>query len=54
VHLEPAEPPRDATDLAFALLQDSVKRGMDYEEFSFEVEGGLEDGEEYKVIVMKV
>jgi len=27
---------------------------MDYEEFTFELEGGPEDGVEYKIIVMKL
>ena len=48
------EPPKEATDLAFALLQDSMGRGMDYEEFTFEIDGGEHDGEEYKVVVMKI
>jgi hypothetical protein len=52
--LEPAEPPEKATKLAYALLLDAIKRDMDYEEFSFELEGGIDDGVEYKVLVMKV
>ena len=52
--LEPAEPPEKATELAYALLLDAIKRDMDYEEFSFELEGGIDDGVEYKVLVMKV
>ena len=52
--LEPADPPQKAADLAYALLLDAIKRDMDYEEFSFELEGGIDDGVEYKVLVMKV
>jgi len=52
--LVPADPPQKAADLAYSLLMDSIERGMDYEEFTFELEGGPEDGGEYKVLVMKV
>jgi hypothetical protein len=52
--LEPAEPPEKAAELAYALLLDAIKRDMDYEEFTFELEGGPDDGGQYKVIVMKV
>jgi hypothetical protein len=52
--LEPAEPPEKATELAYALLLDAIKRDMDYEEFSFELEGGIDDGVEYKVLVIRV
>jgi hypothetical protein len=52
--LEPAEPPQKAADLAYSLLMDSIERDMDYEEFTFELEGGPDDGGQYKVIVMKV
>ena len=52
--LEPADPPQKAADLAYSLLLDSIKRDMDYEEFTFELEGGPDDGVQYKVIVMKV
>ena len=52
--LEPATPPQKAADLAYSLLMDSLERDMDYEEFSFELEGGPEDGVEYKIIVMKL
>ena len=52
--LEPAEPPQKAADLAYSLLMDSIERDMDYEEFTFELEGGPDDGVQYKVIVMKV
>jgi hypothetical protein len=52
--LEPAEPPEKATKLAYALLLDAIKRDMDYEEFSFEVQGGVDDGVEYKVLVIRV
>ena len=52
--LEPAEPPQKAADLAYSLLMDSIERGIDYEEFSFEVQGGMDDGVEYKVLVIRV
>ena len=52
--LEPATPPQKAADLAYSLLMDSIQRDMDYEEFTFELEGGPDDGVQYKVIVMKV
>ena len=52
--LEPADPPQKAADLAYSLLMDSIERDMDYEEFTFELEGGPDDGVQYKVIVMKV
>jgi hypothetical protein len=37
-----------------ALLLDAIKRDMDYEEFSFEVEGGMDDGVQYKVLVIRI
>ena len=46
--------PQRAAELAYALLQDSLLRDMDYEEFTFELEGGPDDGVQYRVIVMKV
>ena len=52
--LEPADPPQKAAELAYALLFDSMTRDMEYEEFTFELEGGAHDGEEYKVVVMKI
>lgn len=52
--LAPQDPPEEVSDMAFLLVNSSVRRGMEYEEFTFEVEGGSDDGEEYKVIVMKV
>jgi len=54
MELEPATPPQKAADLAYSLLMDSIERDMDYEEFTFELEGGPDDGVEYKVLVMKV
>ena len=54
MELEPATPPQKAADLAYSLLMDSLERDMDYEEFTFELEGGPDDGVEYKVLVMKV
>jgi hypothetical protein len=48
------EEAQSAADLAYALLLNSMGRDMDYEEFTFDLEGGPDDGGEYKVIVMKV
>jgi hypothetical protein len=50
----PHNPPEEVTDMAYLLVTSAVRRGMEYEEFTFEVEGGSDDGEEYKVVVMKV
>ena len=56
--LDPAspqpEPPEEVTDMAYLLVTSAVRRDIDYEEFTFEVEDGPDDGTEYKVIVMKV
>jgi hypothetical protein len=54
MELEPSTPPQKTADLAYSLLLDSIERDMDYEEFSFELEGGPEDGDQYKIIVMKI
>jgi hypothetical protein len=48
------EEAQGAADLAYALLLNSMSRDMDYEEFTFDLEGGPDDGDEYKVIVMKI
>jgi len=48
------EEAQGAADLAYALLLNSMSRDMDYEEFTFDLEGGPDDGVEYKIIVMKV
>ena len=50
----PPDPPEEVSDIAYLLVTSAVRRGMEYEEFTFEIEGGSEDGEEYKVVVMKV
>jgi hypothetical protein len=47
-------PPEEVTDIAYLLVISAQRRGMEYEEFTFEVEGGSEDGDEYKVVVMKI
>jgi hypothetical protein len=52
--ISPHDPPEEVTDMAYLLVTSAVRRGMEYEEFTFEVEGGSDDGEEYKVVVMKV
>ncbi len=48
------EEAQKATEIAYALLLDSMSRDMDYEEFTFQMEGGPDDGDEYKVIMLKV
>ena len=56
--LDPAspqpEPPEEVTDMAYLLVTSAVRRGMEYEEFTFEVEDGPDDGTEYKVVIMKI
>jgi hypothetical protein len=54
--LEPLspQPPPASVELAQALAADAAERGMVYEEYTFEVEDGPEDGSEYKVLVMRV
>jgi hypothetical protein len=54
--LDPAspQPPEEVADMAYLLVTSAVRRGMEYEEFTFEIDGGSDDGEEYKVIVMKI
>jgi hypothetical protein len=39
---------------AFELVFSASERGIDYEEYAFEVEGGENDGVEFKVLVMRV
>jgi hypothetical protein len=46
--------PPEVADIALALVRSALRRGMEYEEFTFEIEGGNDDGEEYRVSVMKV
>lgn len=48
------QPPPSAIELAQALAADTAERGMVYEEYTFEVEDGPEDGCEYKVLVMRI
>lgn len=47
-------PPEDAIELACRLADSAHLRRMEYEEYTFEVEGGGEDGGEYRVIVLKL
>lgn len=51
--MEPPEEVKEATELALALLNNFVQRGMEYEEWEFELEGGPDDGGCFKVLVMK-
>ena len=48
------EPPAESMELAFQLAVNASARDIDYEEFSFEVQGGMDDGVEYKVLVIRV
>jgi hypothetical protein len=48
------KPPEEVTDMAYLLVTSAVRRGMEYEEYTFEVEGGENDGVEFKVLVMRV
>jgi hypothetical protein len=48
------QPPPASVELAQALAADAAERGMVYEEYSFEIENGPEDGCEYKVLVMRI
>jgi hypothetical protein len=50
----PASPPAGAAALAHALACNAAERGMDYEEYTFEIEDGAEDGTEIKVLVIRV
>ena len=56
--LDPAspqpEPPEGAIALAQALACNAAERGMDYEEYTFEIEDGADDGTEIKVLVIRV
>jgi hypothetical protein len=40
--------------LAHALACNAAERDMDYEEYTFEIEDGEEDGAEIKVLVIRV
>jgi hypothetical protein len=48
------QPPAESVELAFQLAVSASSRDIDYEEFSFEVQGGMDDGVEYKVLVIRV
>ena len=50
----PDAPPEVSVDLAFRLVLSAAARDIDYEEYAFEVEGGMDDGVEYKVLVIRV
>ena len=50
----PPEPPEEVTDIAYLLVSSAMRRGMEYEEFTLEVEEGPDDGGEYKVVIMKI
>ena len=52
--MDAPEEVKDATVLALALLNNSISRDMEYEEWDFELEGGAGDGELYKVLVMRL
>lgn len=46
-------PPEEVTDLAYVLVLSAARRGMGYEGFTFEVEGGDDDVAEYTVTVKR-
>ena len=48
------QPPDESVELAFQLAVNASARDIDYEEFSFEVEGGMDDGVQYKVLVIRI
>lgn len=50
----PQHPPAYAIELAHALADSVCEREMMYEEYTFEIEGGSDDGCEYKVLVMRI
>jgi hypothetical protein len=52
--IEQTNPPDDAAALAHALACNAAERGMDYEEYTFEIEDGEADGTEIKVLVIRV
>jgi hypothetical protein len=51
---DPDGPPESSVQRAFELVFSASERGIDYEEYAFEVEGGENDGVEFKVLVMRV
>jgi hypothetical protein len=51
---DPDGPPESSVQRAFELVFSASERGVDYEEYAFEVEGGENDGVEFKVLVMRV
>jgi hypothetical protein len=51
---EEQDPDPEAVALAHALASSAVGRDIDYEEFSFEIENGINDGTEIKVLVIRV
>ena len=48
------QPPPASVELAQALAADAAERRMAYEEYTFEIENGPDDGCEYKVLVMRI
>ena len=50
----PDGPPESSVQRAFELVTSASERGVDYEEYAFEVEGGENDGVEFKVLVMRI
>ena len=54
MNLDPASPPEDAAALAHALACSAAERGIDYEEYTFEIENGPEDGTDIKVLIIRV
>ena len=48
------QPPEEAVCLAHALAESAAARDIDYEEYTFEIEDGPEDGTEIKILVIRV
>ena len=48
------QPPEHSVEMAYALAESAAKRDIDYEEYTFEIEDGPEDGTEIKILVIRV
>lgn len=53
-HPSSPQPPEYAVEMAYALAADAAERDIDYEEYTFEIEDGPEDGTEIKILVIRV
>jgi hypothetical protein len=48
------QPPEYAVEMAYALAESAAERDIDYEEYTFEIENGPDDGMEIKILVIRV